>query len=113
MMQLFKHEATDPSVKNTPEYRQCWDAMRNHGISLPHLDMMRQRAKRGQFESYVSGDDTSGSDDVIEDLNMEDFVMPRDQAHDLADEVETKKDGQLVSPSEIERMKQLAGLNKI
>ena len=64
-------------------------------------------------ESYVSGDSTSGSDDVIEDLNMEDFVVPRDEAKGLADEVETKKNGKPVSSSEIERMKQLAGLNKI
>jgi hypothetical protein len=64
-------------------------------------------------ESYVSGDDSAGSDDVIEDLNMEDFCIPRDEAKGLADEVETKKDGKPVSASEIERLKQLAGLNKI
>lgn len=243
MMKLFKQEATDPSVKDTPEFHACWKAMREHGISLPHMAMMRSKAQRSDLEeadedcdswcivagtgkvvagpfssqeeasghikypgehakrgtpkslslrsesyvsdtsgyggdsmdvceddeehdhevgedvcvcagkykgmegkvikigpgpykvvqlkggkqvrlensemkcaaseSYVSGDTTSESDDVIEDLNMEDFVVPRDEAKGLADEVETKKDGKPISSSEIERMKQLAGLNKI
>lgn len=65
-------------------------------------------------ESYVSGDDDSGSDDVIEGTSNEDCILPRNQAKSLADEVETTDDeGKKVSVSDIERMKQLAGMNKI
>lgn len=65
-------------------------------------------------ESYVSGSADEGSDDVIEDANMEDCIMPRNQSKSLADEVETTdKDGKKVDVSDIERMKQLAGMNKI
>jgi hypothetical protein len=67
-------------------------------------------------ESYVSG--TAGysgdTSDVIEDLCKDDFIMPRDQAHGLADEVEAKdKDGHPVDQAMIDRMRTLAGLNKI
>jgi predicted RNA-binding protein with TRAM domain len=67
-------------------------------------------------ESYVSGDGghTDDSLDVIEGLSLEDFIMPRDQSHSLADEVESKdKDGHTADQSMIDRMRTLAGLNKI
>jgi hypothetical protein len=70
-----------------------------------------------QEESYVSGDGgyDGDSSDVIEDLNMEDFVMPRNMSKSLADEVEKHDDenGEPEDQAYISRLRTLAGMNKI